>query len=1232
MKVLFAVSNDNITTSVVNKFQQKYKEIVTTKSVYYFNAIVNELKRDKEYNAIVIEEDLEPISNNNYEKIDKFLSEKLDNISDEASRPTGEDIPIILICSDRRTKSDQLLRQLFSMSIYNALIGNDRSLDKVCDLMKKPRNKKDAKLYYEIESDQVEYESHKDEIVSEEQIQSILNYYKKIGTNEKKCVQAFDRISKQYDNTQLRIIVKFLPIDVKAILEAYSPTYQKLMSNGTVLSNGKYNEYKPRNAKKPEKLDLIAKDVSEQATNLTKPVVIPSNMNVQNSVTESQTNLSNTKPHSQSTPNANHEYQPQAPQQQSPINQNQNYQPQVPLQQNTMNQNLNYQPQVPAQQNTMNQNPNYQPQVPAQPNIINQNQNYQQQTPQNQSAINLNQTYQPEMPQQTPINQNRNYQPQGKVYNPYVQQMPYNNTNREQQPYNPYATQQMRNPYMAQMPYGNMMQQSPFYSEPNMQQPYNPFNPYNNMQQTFNGQPTGEEAYQPSNNGAIQSIAGAEEQNSNGIEQTAPRPYNPNNNGNQQSIPNADEQNTNKITQETDSVEYTKNEIPQGNYSKEDTTASHIDETHMLGVEPITPMQPISGERALIEQKNQNTDMTEISSTNEQKQITTDTDNTISDSILPGVENEAKETIPTKRRRGRPRKIRTEAISTSELDNLPTEITGTEPIKRRRGRPRKIKATEEEENIEQIASTENVNGLQVAPKYNNMEPAEQQKTETTTNFNVLPTIEPVQNIVNEETHSLQDIQPIIREEEQNAKPFINENTQNVQDIQPTVNEEKQSVQDTQPVTDEPVLVNEGKQNSINLYDLDINDEDENNDDTSFNDYVVANNNIYNSLNQNGNSADISTNSITQNSNNINQMNTTINEDAPYLPMTTDSFSDDPFISPMTQPRIQPNMNHMGIIKNESKPISNTALAGSGKVVAFVGTTKNGTSFIVNNIALLLAESGVNTAVVDLTKNKNSYYMFTDNDANKIKNATESLKQLEMGQTSGLAVKNNFTVFTALPGDTSIQHINNENVLRNVSNSFEVTLLDCDYATDTKYFELANEIYLIQSMDAFTIQPLTKFLSELKSKNILDESKLKIVINKYLKLKKINDKMIVGGMSKYNEPAMTLQRDLFNPKKVQITTVPFDEQTYIKYLESIAMCELTLNGYSSNVLEGLEKLKNMVYPLVAGESRTPNNNMPYNNYGMNNNQGYQHQYPNRMNSQQFTSNMNETLNKMRNNNY
>ena len=124
MKVLFAVSNESISDSIVKKYQKDYKEIISYKNVYYFNAILKEIQRDKTYDRIVISEDLEPFANNDYEAIDRFIFDKLDSISDEATDNKGEDTPIILICSDRRTKSEQLLVKLFGIGIYSALLGH----------------------------------------------------------------------------------------------------------------------------------------------------------------------------------------------------------------------------------------------------------------------------------------------------------------------------------------------------------------------------------------------------------------------------------------------------------------------------------------------------------------------------------------------------------------------------------------------------------------------------------------------------------------------------------------------------------------------------------------------------------------------------------------------------------------------------------------------------------------------------------------------------------------------------------------------------------------------------------------------------------------------------------------------------------------------------------------------------------------------------------------------------
>ena len=157
MKVLFAVSNENTSQAIIKKYQAEYKQIISYKNVYYFNAILKELQRDKTYDRVVISEDLEQYVNTDYEQMDKFLFDRLDSISDEASNINGEDIPIILICTERRNKSEQILVKLFGIGIYNAIIGNDRSATEVCRLINRPRSKKEAKVYYKIDADVVTY-------------------------------------------------------------------------------------------------------------------------------------------------------------------------------------------------------------------------------------------------------------------------------------------------------------------------------------------------------------------------------------------------------------------------------------------------------------------------------------------------------------------------------------------------------------------------------------------------------------------------------------------------------------------------------------------------------------------------------------------------------------------------------------------------------------------------------------------------------------------------------------------------------------------------------------------------------------------------------------------------------------------------------------------------------------------------------------------------------------------
>ena len=281
MRVLFAVNNEKISEAITKKYQSMYKEIISGKNVYFFNAIIKE-----SYDRIVIGEDLEPYANNNYEVIDNFLYDKLDSISDEASNSREGDIPIILIATDRRERRDSLLAKLFSMGIYNVLIGQDRRIDNVCKLINMPRTKKEAKVYYGIDGEEVEYTDSNMDTVKEEEIQHILNHYKKLGKNEDLYVKSFEEIAEQYTDTQLKLITKYLPLNVRAVLEERCPKYQQVMIGSVknqVAAKGKAGKKittKNIESKNVNKIELIDKEL--QKAKLTKPVVIPSAINMQN--------------------------------------------------------------------------------------------------------------------------------------------------------------------------------------------------------------------------------------------------------------------------------------------------------------------------------------------------------------------------------------------------------------------------------------------------------------------------------------------------------------------------------------------------------------------------------------------------------------------------------------------------------------------------------------------------------------------------------------------------------------------------------------------------------------------------------------------------------------------------------------------------------------------------------------------------------------------------------------
>ena len=197
---------------------------------------------------------------------------------------------------------------------------------------------------------------------------------------------------------------------------------------------------------------------------------------------------------------------------------------------------------------------------------------------------------------------------------------------------------------------------------------------------------------------------------------------------------------------------------------------------------------------------------------------------------------------------------------------------------------------------------------------------------------------------------------------------------------------------------------------------------------------------------------------------------------------------------------------------------------------------------------------------------------------------------------------------------AINHV--DRILETLLQNHSLILIDTDFDTPLGYFKQSQETYLVQSMDILTIQPLTAFLKELKSKNILDERKLRIILNKVVKIRGIKAETIIGGMAFYNDPAMSFMTELFDRDRIKYVSIPFEEETYIRYLEGIIECEVSLKGYSKMFLQTLRELGNMIYPVVATAPRNNRNYQPPSTQG-------------RVGGN-FSSSMNNTLDRMKRN--
>lgn len=1389
MKVLFAINDENIVSEITSRYQQKYKEIITSKSVYYFNAILKELQNERDYDAIVIGEDLEPIADNNYDRIDRFILEKMDEVSDEASQQSGSDIPIILICSDRRTRNDPILAKLFSMSIYNAITGADRTIEQVCELISKPRGKKEAKAYYNMNRTE-EYDPITGEDVSESEIQSILNHYTKIAGNEQKCVESFDIIASQYNPKQLKIIVNFLPMSVKSILEKYSVRYQQLF-----LLNNKTN----KNEKKTG-AELLTVDISN-GQKLDQPVVIPATLS--HPVTEFNNTNAYVNNNGINGQFMNNPY----------MNNGQMNQMQRPMQGNPYMNQYN-------QGNPYNRNiPNaYQSQRPMQPNVE-QNNTMQR----NPNMMNMQQGHQNmgPRPEPTQMGQMGQMPRNNNVQNPSMQftNNPQNNQiNNIQNPYNQFANAQYGN----RMP--NVNQQNPANSIPSTNQQNLVNNiPNTNQQNLVNSMP---DINQQNSNQENLNID-LEEQKKNLEMDAEPKT----------------EQNTYQDIASVfdtpvipDPEPIPTQEVPDFHLEETPIEEKQTEEEKNANTNFFQPtqMEQIKDEIQETNILNNNTPSNFFYNDENEKKI--DEPNYLEKKETEEIgENEQDLAQEPKRGRGRPRKT-------------PIEDVEDKP-KRGRGRPRKIKPEDElnqtqtviepmentqpaedlnsfnsmyqiqtQENnfdqnkkletiripdpvlsinpIQQHNSVEEIKKIEPVHTFNPIEsvqtynPVEEIKpVEPVQTFNPTEEIKPIEPVQAfkpiepvqtynpieqikpvEPVQTFNPIEPVqthnpietipawnnMNHEELNSMPSLgfepiqDEYTPVVQNIEPpmvtipTSNFENNSIQINQmPAIDTandnyelPSIFGEvAEQPEYNQKD----EETKNMFDTSvFNDNQAE---IKMNQEQNVPSYDTSVDSffgkeIAPISTNINQ----VEENAVNNPLETNTYKTEqnaynnqedlyqiqnarsPFENEVQQPtnindilgnipkpvgiqsQTQPeevkqqendggfnpynipspfendmNVNNdLGTYANlvQQETYENTFMPnnfqnpqlynqneeyveqpqsmlnmGSGKLCVFTGTSKNGVSFIVNNLAQMLIQSNVKVAILDETQNRNSFYIYTNNDEPLINKAVSSIRNLENGLAKGLDVSRYLTVYTNIPdGGLENKTEDIEAIVSTLTHNYDIILVDSDFETNEKFFAYASEIYVVQSMDALTIQPITKFLSELKDKGLLQEEKLRIIINKYMNMKRLPAEIVIEGLTRYNEPTMTLQKELFNSKNVPAILIPFDMQAYTRYMDVIATCQMTLNGYPTVFLNSLDKLASIIYGTApelakintaaqnkskkrgffAGkltgkkqkeEPEKPNKNTQYNEFNPN-------QYL--MNNNLYSNEMNDTLNKMKKN--
>ncbi len=245
-----------------------------------------------------------------------------------------------------------------------------------------------------------------------------------------------------------------------------------------------------------------------------------------------------------------------------------------------------------------------------------------------------------------------------------------------------------------------------------------------------------------------------------------------------------------------------------------------------------------------------------------------------------------------------------------------------------------------------------------------------------------------------------------------------------------------------------------------------------------------------------------------------------------------------------------------------------------KTVCFVGAPKVGTTFCINAIGTYLARNKVKTAIVDLTKKRDTYTIYTYDNEGKRHIAAESLKYASNGLNEPL-IYDKLSIYTGMPGEDRKTY-NASAAMETISSNNNAILVDTDFTTPIDYFRICQEIYVVQDMDILNINQLTMFLRNLKSKGV-SMNKLRVIINKHVKCV-LTAKDILDGIATYTSFDLKMYDELFNSSTIPYYILPFDMDNYKKYIEMVYKYSNKFATFTDEFKQNLEGIINSIYPV------------------------------------------------------